>query len=216
MGEPLKSWKNRGRSRLQAGLAGFEPFRAKTRPLSCVASFYIRETEEIEQGLPSESQGTPPPLIVPILLEYAARLEYIRGLPPTAKLLLRALSIASPLFAPFLILVLQPTSERLCGFARQSFQLVSTTMDIILELTDTFLFDHLYAWVLPAHAAPFRFSDHLDANATGQTFSAWQYKPATSLFSVEPSQAAYASAWARDNIFRQTVSLFLITWYVRP
>lgn len=87
-------------------------------------------------------------------------------------------------------------------------------MDIVLELTDTFILDYAYAFVLPGRAAPFDFADQLNANATGQTFSAWQYKPATTFFSVEPSQAAYTSAWARDNLYRQAVSLFLITWYV--
>lgn len=88
-------------------------------------------------------------------------------------------------------------------------------MDVVLELTDTFLFDYMYAWVLPARAAPFDYPDHLSNNGTGQTFSTWQYKPATSFFSIQPSQAAYASVLARDNIYRQTLSLFLITWQVR-
>lgn len=85
-------------------------------------------------------------------------------------------------------------------------------MDIVLEVTDTFFFDHIYAWALPARATPFDFPDHLSANATSQAFSTWQYKPATSFFSFQPPQAAYMSAWARDNIYRQGVSLFLITW----
>ncbi|KAL1872785.1 hypothetical protein VTK73DRAFT_1335 [Phialemonium thermophilum] len=85
-------------------------------------------------------------------------------------------------------------------------------MDIVLEVTDTFIFDHLYAWLLPVRHAPFDYPDHLSTNATSPVLSPWQYKPATSFFSLEPSQAAFASAWARDNILRQTVSLFLITW----
>lgn len=85
-------------------------------------------------------------------------------------------------------------------------------MDIVLELTDTYLFDYMYAFLLPARPAPYNFPDAVPANAT--VFSTWQYKPATAFFSVEPSQAAYMSAWARDNIFRQSISLFLILWFV--
>ena len=87
-------------------------------------------------------------------------------------------------------------------------------MDIVLELADTFLFDYLYAWALPARPAPYNFPDKVPANAT--VFSTWEYKPATAFFSVEPSQAAYMSAWTRDNIYRQFLSLFLILWFVPP
>ncbi|KAK3944303.1 C-5 sterol desaturase [Diplogelasinospora grovesii] len=83
-------------------------------------------------------------------------------------------------------------------------------MDIVLEVSDTFLWDYMYAWVLPARPAPYNFPDH--TNATGQAYSSWQYKPSTSFFSLEPSQAAYQSAWTRDNMYRQATSLFLITW----
>lgn len=86
-------------------------------------------------------------------------------------------------------------------------------MDVVLELTDTFILDYLYAWALPARAA-FGFPDYPSANATGQAFSTWKYEPATHFFSVEPSQAAYQSAWSRDNIYRQGLSLYLITWCV--
>jgi lathosterol oxidase len=84
-------------------------------------------------------------------------------------------------------------------------------MDIVLEVTDTYLLDYAYAWLLPARPAPYNFPDTVPANAT--VFSTWQYKPATAFFSTKPSQAAYMSAWARDNIYRQTVSLFLILWF---
>ena len=84
-------------------------------------------------------------------------------------------------------------------------------MDIVLEVTDTYLLDYAYAWLLPARPAPYNFPDTVPANAT--VFSTWQYKPATAFFSTEPSPAAYMSAWARDNIYRQTFSLFLILWF---
>ncbi|KAK0711625.1 hypothetical protein B0H67DRAFT_493504 [Lasiosphaeris hirsuta] len=85
-------------------------------------------------------------------------------------------------------------------------------MDVILEVTDTFMFDYMYAWVLPATPAPYDFPDKVHANASAQAFSSWQYTPSTKLFSIEPSQAAYASAWSRDNVYRQGLSLFLILW----
>jgi lathosterol oxidase len=83
-------------------------------------------------------------------------------------------------------------------------------MDIVLEVSDTFMFDYMYAFLHPAKLHDF--PDHAAANVSARAFSAWQYKPATSFFSIEPSEAAYMSEWARDNIFRQSVSLFLILW----
>ena len=92
-------------------------------------------------------------------------------------------------------------------------------MDIILEVVDTFVFDHIYSSLLPAKTLSF---------ATNATFSSikeeptgfalppatWQYEPASKYFSVRPSQAAYDSAWPRDDWRRQLLTLYLITWYV--
>lgn len=87
-------------------------------------------------------------------------------------------------------------------------------MDIVLEILDRFAYDHIYAFVLPARSAPYGFSQATATNATGNwpPFSTWTYKPATSFFSIEPSQAAYMSAWPRDNIYRQAISLYATTW----
>ena len=85
-------------------------------------------------------------------------------------------------------------------------------MDIILELTDTFIADYIYAWAHPARATLYDFPE--TTNATAQTFSAWTYKPATSYISVQPSEAAYMSAWPRDNLYRQLITLYFIVWYV--
>ncbi|KAH8821513.1 hypothetical protein F5884DRAFT_90218 [Xylogone sp. PMI_703] len=81
-------------------------------------------------------------------------------------------------------------------------------MDIILEATDTFFFDHVYSALLPATSAPY-------GNSTlsfSKDASEWQYQPASKYVSWTPSEAAYSSAWPRDNIYRQFISLFLITW----
>ena len=91
-------------------------------------------------------------------------------------------------------------------------------MDIVLEVTDTFVFDHIYSSLLPAtFSAP-------TANATFSSIkeeptgfalpaATWQYQPASKYFSVQPSQAAYESTWPRDDWRRQLLTLYLITWY---
>ncbi|KAK0723111.1 hypothetical protein B0T26DRAFT_674723 [Lasiosphaeria miniovina] len=85
-------------------------------------------------------------------------------------------------------------------------------MDVILEVTDTFLFDYLYAWALPVKPALYDFDQGALANGTASALSTWQHKPATTFFTFEPSQAAYSSSLNRDNIIRQSFSLFLILW----
>ena len=87
-------------------------------------------------------------------------------------------------------------------------------MDIILELVDTFIADHIYAFVLPTRPTPYDFSAAHNANTTTQAFSSWTYKPATKLLYVQPYEAAYKSAWPRDNALRQLISLYFIVWYV--
>ncbi|EAT83541.1 hypothetical protein HBI56_233060 [Parastagonospora nodorum] len=90
-------------------------------------------------------------------------------------------------------------------------------MDIVLEVFDTFLFDPIYATLLPAA------SQSLAPNATYSSFreeptsfvkphSSWQYEPSTHYFSIQPSQYAYQSALTRDDWRRQALTLFLITW----
>lgn len=95
-------------------------------------------------------------------------------------------------------------------------------MDVILEIFDTFAFDRIYAAVLPLTPAMLAFStvDELatSPNATwssmmeSATPATYKFQPASQYFSVEPSNYAYMSRWPRDNIFRQYISLFLITW----
>jgi Delta7-sterol 5-desaturase len=87
-------------------------------------------------------------------------------------------------------------------------------MDIINEICDTFVGDYVYAWAVPARPAPYDYPSH--NSSAEQVFSTWHYKPATKLFSLTPSSAAYMSAWDRDNIYRQAINVWLITWYVVP
>lgn len=87
-------------------------------------------------------------------------------------------------------------------------------MDIILEIFDTFLFDRFYATVLPAP------SSYYPQNMTFQATSAFSslreiptsIPPSTQFFQLHPSQYAYLSKWPRDNIGRQLLTLYLITW----
>lgn len=84
-------------------------------------------------------------------------------------------------------------------------------MDIVLEVTDSFITDYIYAFAFPKRLAPYDYP--AAANTTQQVFSSWTYKPATQFFSIEPSDAAYQSEWDRDNIWRQLITLYFITWF---
>ncbi|SMR59592.1 unnamed protein product [Zymoseptoria tritici ST99CH_3D1] len=105
-------------------------------------------------------------------------------------------------------------------------------MDVVLEVFDTYLFDRVYATLLPISqsitfdpvstlAASLKtFANHNATFAQHQqqqqqeyllTRSSWQYTPTTDSFSLEPSEYAYLSRWDRDNLFRQFVSFFIIS-----
>ncbi|CZS93840.1 probable C-5 sterol desaturase desaturase) [Rhynchosporium agropyri] len=86
-------------------------------------------------------------------------------------------------------------------------------MDVGLEFCDTFFFDHVFAKVFPASPPPY--SLDVTSNYTTADMKAaspWQYKPATSFWQFAPHDAAYMSAFNRDNLYRQFFSLFLIMW----
>lgn len=94
-------------------------------------------------------------------------------------------------------------------------------MDIVLEALDTYVFDHIYAKTFPtesvsAYPILTKLAGDLPSSFNGTEklplTNAWVYKPATSYFILEPSMSAYMSAFPRDNIYRQAISLFLITW----
>jgi lathosterol oxidase len=86
-------------------------------------------------------------------------------------------------------------------------------MDIALELCDRYIFDYVFSTVLPL-ATPNHFYDG-PSNSTvfdPKAASIWQFEPASKIISFEPSDAAYLSQWSRDNIYRQAISLYFITW----
>lgn len=95
-------------------------------------------------------------------------------------------------------------------------------MDIILEITDTFLFDRLYATFLPTAPDTVAYNSlkHASPNATFTSlrevptaYADYSFEPATQWLSFQPSNWAYMSQWPRDNVYRQAISLYLITVY---
>lgn len=94
-------------------------------------------------------------------------------------------------------------------------------MDVVLEVFDTFALDKLYANVLPLTPAQRAWSavDSLitPPNATWSSMREaatppYDFKPASQFLSFEPSSYAYMSQLPRDNVIRQAISLFAITW----
>jgi lathosterol oxidase len=85
-------------------------------------------------------------------------------------------------------------------------------MDIVLELTDTFIADYAYAYLYPFRPDLYEFPHGTSANASAQVLSSWTYTPATQYLQVQPSKAAYMSSLTRDNPYRQLATLFFITW----
>jgi lathosterol oxidase len=87
-------------------------------------------------------------------------------------------------------------------------------MDLALELLDTYALDWIYSAILPAQPAPYNLKDGINNSTSAdiQSASPWQYKPSSNIISFTPTEAAYASQWTRDNVYRQTLSLFFITW----
>jgi len=99
-------------------------------------------------------------------------------------------------------------------------------MDVVLEVFDTYLFDRLYAAALPASPVGAFYNalgeKSVNASIAGLQDAAslgaakWQYEPATEWIFLTPGNHAYMSQWSRDNVWRQTLSLYLITTYAVP
>ena len=85
-------------------------------------------------------------------------------------------------------------------------------MDVILELTDTFVADHVYAWLFPQGSDSSDSPSYLLSSYSNRRRTDWKYEPASALIHFEPSPAAYMSALDRDNVYRQFITLFLLTW----
>ncbi|KAJ3502712.1 hypothetical protein NM208_g16666 [Fusarium decemcellulare] len=87
-------------------------------------------------------------------------------------------------------------------------------MDVVLEVVDTFIADYAYAYFYPRRPAPYDFpaasnstSTSTSTDSSAQAFSTWTYTPATKFITLEPPEAAYLSAWDRDNPLRQALTL---------
>lgn len=73
-------------------------------------------------------------------------------------------------------------------------------MDVILEILDPIALDKVYAWALPHPGAP------------GDLHSNSSYLNSSLEFDAAAAAAAPASSlWARDNIYRQIVSILFLT-----
>lgn len=89
-------------------------------------------------------------------------------------------------------------------------------MDVVLEIFDAYLGDQLYASLLPAYAptkTPAQYPNGTYSSMR-QLPTGYSYEPASQFISFEPTDVSYMSQWSRDNIYRQALSLFLITWSV--
>jgi lathosterol oxidase len=77
-------------------------------------------------------------------------------------------------------------------------------MDVILDVIDTFVFDRLYATILPV--------SHTGPGYTALENQTTYNQHVGVYFPLEPSRWVGASQWKRDHITRQALSLCLITW----
>ncbi|RAH43738.1 sterol desaturase family protein [Aspergillus brunneoviolaceus CBS 621.78] len=77
-------------------------------------------------------------------------------------------------------------------------------MDVLLDILDTFVFDRVYASVLPSY-------EMYPGNATMET--QFLYNQHIGLYyPLQASQYANASRWKRDHLPRQALSLFFTMW----
>lgn len=91
-------------------------------------------------------------------------------------------------------------------------------MDYVLGISDSLFFDKLYATFLPLLAPSL---ESFKGNATAFAGAARINAPiendiASEYFGLNPSEDAYLSQWQRSDWQRQTLSLFALTWYLRP
>lgn len=80
-------------------------------------------------------------------------------------------------------------------------------MDIALEFIDTFVADYAYAYLFPIG-----YSNKTNEDNCTRAIEPWVWQPATKLFDLQPSSAAYMSSLARDNPYRQFFTLYFVGW----
>lgn len=76
-------------------------------------------------------------------------------------------------------------------------------MDIFLDVLDTLILDRFYASLSPDPAATFN-NDTLSTANLNRHIRLY--------YPMQPSKWAEASLWKRDDIARQALSLYMITW----
>lgn len=79
-------------------------------------------------------------------------------------------------------------------------RLTARNMDVALEILDPLVFDKAYAYFNPARTAPLNGSAHAASIGYGDFASGFS-----------DASASYGSAWARDNIVRQCISILIVT-----
>ncbi|KAH8600788.1 hypothetical protein B0O99DRAFT_609477 [Bisporella sp. PMI_857] len=87
-------------------------------------------------------------------------------------------------------------------------------MDIVLEFVDKYCFDWVYATLFPLQLPSYNQTNGA-VNSTHYNSTAsplWEYQPASSWISFAPGENAYMSRLARDNVYRQIASLYVVTW----
>lgn len=83
--------------------------------------------------------------------------------------------------------------------------LFTSTMDVFLDICDTLFFDRLYATILPRTDI----SNNDTLHSPGiETYN----RHAKLYYPLQASPWAAFSSWKRDDLPRQALSLFLITW----
>ena len=75
-------------------------------------------------------------------------------------------------------------------------------MDIFLDILDTFVLDRCYAYLSPDPASQYANLTSPDLNRHVKVY-----------YPLEPSKWAEASLWKREDLSRQALSLYLITWF---
>ncbi|KAL2007491.1 hypothetical protein VTN00DRAFT_8929 [Thermoascus crustaceus] len=82
-------------------------------------------------------------------------------------------------------------------------------MDIVLDVLDTLVFDHVYAALLPISAETLAKKPIVDDGALLSQYN----QNVGRYIDLPPSKWAALSSWSRDDIRRQTISLFAISWF---
>lgn len=76
-------------------------------------------------------------------------------------------------------------------------------MDVFLDILDTLILDRCYAFLSPDPTAIYE---------TDTSTAAHLNRHVKVYYPLQPSQWAEASLWKRDDLTRQALSLYLITW----